>query len=378
MTRVVFETATIADAAKKAERVAPSKAGSAFDKAAGTVIEINPGSVAPVIVRATNLDIFSMEWLTVVEAEGNPVTWRLPSKLLASVLGGLPIGTGKTVSMEAINNPNGFQQLMIKQGKTTAKFNLMSTDYYPDWSAFDPALVQSVSGFGGRLAQVEWACAKSDPPLSGIHFNGSIAVATDRYRVASTPMSIPHLSEPVTIPSGVLSQVLSQTGEVKIGIHGGQLLIMPDEYRQLRAIVYDQDYIKFERVMNRDFPNIIKIKKAAVLEMMVRAAGFAGADRAPVLKLYIGKGEFAVMMSNEEIGLLGDVIELDGQCDHKRLEVYFTPQNIMDPLTACPNEEVELHYDCTSRTKPMYLDGGSGFEAWIIPRRNLTDDGPSS
>lgn len=369
MTKVVFETATIADAIKKAARIAPGK-GKAFDKAAGIVLEISPGTEAPVVVRATNLDIFSMEWVDAVEATGPSATWRLPSQLLAQVIGSLPIGSGLQTTFEEIIDAKGHSFVQVTNRRTKAKFNMMRAEDFPAWSVFDPDTLYPCEDLGGRIDQVEWAAAKSDnlPILSGIYFDGSQCLATDRYRLAAAELKIPDLQHPVAVPAGLLGQILKQTGEVMVGIDGGQFLIMPDEHTQIRCVLYGQDYPKVERIMVRDKPNKLIVKKAPLLEVISRANAFTGSDRFPTLRVYFGKEEIAVMMNNEEIGLLGDVVEVPGHCLHERFEIKFTPKNLVDAITKSPNEEILLGYDISNPKATVYVDGGSGYEAWVMPR----------
>lgn len=369
MTRVTFETATLADVVGKADRIAPGK-GKAFDKSSGVVIEISPEINPPVIIRATNLDIYSMEWVDAIEVSGPATTWRLPSTLLAQVVKSLPIGSGSTVTLEEVTQKNYTFIQLTTSGRTKAKFNMMRTESYPQWSAFDPDGLFAADDLGGRITQVEWAAAKSDsqPVLSGIHFDGEKCVATDRYRLAAATMVIPDLEIPITVPAGILGTILKQTGEIKIGIEGGQLLIMPDEHTQIRAVLFGHEYPKVAGIMKTDRPDFVTVKKTPLLEIIARACNFAGADRFPTLRMFFGQEEIAVMMDNAEVGLLGDVLEVPGQAIHARLEVRFTPKNIVEALTKSPSEEVRIGYDSTNSKVFFYIDGGSGYQAWVVPR----------
>lgn len=370
MTKVTFETATIADAIKKAERIAPSK-GAAFDKAAGIVMTVDP-STGLVVVRATNLDIYSMEWVDTVAIEGDAVEWRVPSKLFAAVLNGLPIGTGKNVELEE-KRDGRVRMLHLVSGRTRAKFNLMVTDYYPVWDVFNPDGLVEVDDLGGRVAQVEWAAIKSeDPPLNGVHLNGEHVIACDRYRLAVAPLSIPELSEPITVPGGILGSILKQTGEVSIGVRDGHLLIMPDKTTQIKTVVFGAEYPPIERIQLRDHPQVVKVKKAPLLEIMNRANTFSGNDRFPILRIFLGRGEIAVMMDTQEVGTLADTMEVPGYCDHPRFEVKFTPRLIMEAIAAAPNDELEIFYEIEQPAKMLRIDGGSGYEVWAMPRKDLS------
>jgi DNA polymerase III sliding clamp (beta) subunit (PCNA family) len=371
MTKVVFETATIADAIKKADRIAPTK-GTAFDKAAGIVLTLDPASKI-VVVRATDLSVYSMEWVHALAMEGEPAEWRLPSKLFAGVLGGLPIGTGKNLELEEKNDGrNRFVQLTA--GKTRAKFNIMQVDYYPVWDVFSPDGLVEVEDFGGRISMVEWAAAKTDdPPLNGINFDGKEILSCDRYRLAVSKLEIPGFTEPVTIPSGVLSQVLKQTGAVSLGVSGdGHLLVMPDDTTQIKTVMFGKEYPNVAGIRRPIQTHHAKVKKAAILEIMQRASAFAGNDRFPILRLFLGREEIAVIMNSTEVGTLADVMEVPGYCDHERFETKFTPKNIIEAIEAVPNDDFVFGYDPTNSMSIVHIDGGSGYEAWVMPRKDMT------
>ena len=367
-TTVIFETATIADAVKKAERVAPSK-GHAFDKAAGLVFEIDPVA-GTVVLRATDTDVFYMEWLDTVSMEGPSVIWRVPSRLLAGVTGSLPIGSGKTTKFQQKGS-----ELHVTSGKIRSKMYLMDHSYYPTWHAFDPSSLFPAPDMGGKIGQVEWCAMNSpEPPLNGVFFNGKFAAATNRYTFAKIDFPIDNMPGAVTIPSGILTPLLKQTGEVMIGVEGSQLLIMPDEYTQIRTVIFAQEYPERTLVglMGRQYENQVKVNKEAALEMMQRAMNFVGADRFPTLQVFIGQEEFAVMLSNSEIGHIGDVMDLAGQAVHPRIELMFTPKNIMDAISNSPNSEVVLSYVLDKPAgSVVHVDGGSGYEAWVISRRQI-------
>ena len=362
--KLTFETATLADAIKAAEKVAPSR-GAAFDKAAGIIMEVDSTSPT-IVVRSTNTDVFHMAWVDYVELEGEGTcTWQVPSRLFAGVMGSLPIGTGKTCTLEQVG-----RAFHVVQGRTKPRFNLINPDLYPTWTAFDPAGLIAAPDMGGRIAMVEWAAAKSEVPFCGVHFDGEKVVSTDRYRLATVPMSIPDLKEPVTVPAGILGSILRQTGEVMIGIDSGQLLIMPDEHTQIRCVTYGQEYPNVDRVMNntRAHPHSVEFIKNDFITLIDRAMNFQGSNRAPMLRVFFGLEEVVVMMGDQEIGMIGDAIEVPGQCDHDRVEIKFTPKNLQDIISNAPNNKVVLYYDPGKPGGMVRVDGGSGYEAWAMPR----------
>lgn len=366
--KVVFETATIADAVDKAARVAPTK-GSAFDKASGILMNLAPEESC-VYIRATNLEIYYLEAVDTVSIEGEG-EWRFPSQILSGILSKLPIGSGKEVVLEQ----ETFGEVKLKSGRTTAKLRTIDSSYFPTWEPFDPEALDMVPDLGARIQQVEWAALTGgEPPMSGIHLNGEVVVATDRIRMAVAPCEAEPIYKPVTIPAGILKPVMRSMRDVAIGLDQGQFLLMPDPTTQIRTVIFDTPYPDITRAMRRNQPATVKFKKDHLLAMIDRAMVFGTRDRSPQMTMYIGAGEIAVMMSDQEQGLLGDIIDVPGYADHKRTKILFTPKNLTDAIAASPSEQVELHYTPETPTAVVRVDGGSGYEAWVMPRRSTDSE----
>ena len=362
--KVTFENATIQDAIAKASRVAPTR-GEAFDKASGIVMTLDADDNT-VMLRSTNLRVFYLEVVDAVEVTGEG-HWRFPAALLAGVAAKLPIGTGKHVTFEQIKG-----EVVMKSGRTTARFRILDHKYYPIWEPFDPDKLEMVPDLGARIKQVEWAAAENaDLSYAGIHLNGEIVIATDRFRIAAVPCEAEPIYKPITIPAGILKPVIAQMRDVAVGIDAGQFLLMPDVSTQIRTRIYEADYPSAALIplTEKELPNKINIRKQALLEIIDRAVIFASNDRAPKLTMIIGKGEVAVMCSDSETGLLGDAVELDGQCAHARHTILFTPKNLTEALQAAPSDEVVFEYDIENAALPVRIDGGSGYVAVVMPRR---------
>jgi DNA polymerase III sliding clamp (beta) subunit (PCNA family) len=366
MTQVTFETATIADAVRRAAKIAPGKAGHAFDKAAGLFLEINPGAEAQCLIRATNLEAFHTEVVAVVHADGDPVRWRLPSTLMSAVVGGLPPQSGSQVLFQQDGN-----RILIRSGKMKASMVLMDEESYPDWELFDSSAMTQVPALGSRISMVEWA-ASSDgiPPTCGVYLTGEFAVATDRYKLARVPCKF-NLERPVIIPAGILGGALRSMGETGVRVDSTQLLLAPDDWTQLRMMTYDMSYFPVDKVFQAAFEHVVEVSKSDLLEKLNRAGSYAGAERNPLLRTFWGKGELAVMMENSEVGLIGDVIEVPGALDHARVEIAFTPKYLVETLNNAPDSKVRLHYSTSpDGMKQPYIkvEGGSGYEVWVMKR----------
>lgn len=362
MTKATFETASLAAAVSNAAKVAPSK-GSAFDKSNGIVIEMSP-SESMCIIRATDTEIFYSEWID-AEMDGDSTVWRIPAFVFAGVCSSLPIGSGKTVTIEEDGG-----RINLKCGRTKSRFMLIDAKTYPTWSTFDPDELTHVKALGEKMKRVEWSASKSmtEVPLNGVHLNGEIALCTNRYRLAKIPLVIPELETPVTVPARTLSTLISAEGETAIGMDGNNFLMMPDDHSQIRSITYADQYPNVSRITEMVYDHNVTFRKQDLIACINRATAFAGSDRLAVLRLFFGKEEIAVMMTNEEIGFLGDVVETPGYGVHDRVEVNLDPQNILDALNNAPNEEVSIGYNPEKTTAVLHVNSGE-YDAWVAPRQ---------
>ena len=366
--KVTFENATIADSVTKASRVAPTK-GEAFDKASGILMSLDPVDNT-VTLRSTNLQVFYLEVVDAVEVS-EEASWRFNAQLLAQVCNSLPIGSGKNVTFEQVEN-----EVHVKSGRTVAKFRLMDHTYFPDWKPFDPDKLEMVPDLGARIKQVEWAAFDdTEVSIAGIHLNGTHVIATDRIRLAMAPCEAEPITRPITIPAGILSPVISNLRDVAVGIEEGMFLLMPDTSTQIRCRIYDKEYPPVTKALeSREWPDKLSVRKSALLEIIERAALFAQRDRSPKMTFIIGKSEIAVMCSDADLGLLGDAIELDsGQADHPRFRIQFTPRNLTEAFMAAPSDTIEIYYDQSDSHFPFKIDGGSGYTALVMPERETKE-----
>lgn len=356
--KLTFENATIADAIGKAVRVAPTR-GSSFDKANGILFSVRDGVVS---VRATNLEVFYHEVVDAVEVEGEG-QWRLSSVMLGGFMNKLAIGSSRTITLEDVGTA-----VVAKSKNTTARFRMLPAQYFPEWQVFDPTELVPVAGFAERLQQVSWAADEKSVPMSGIHLTGEEMCATNRYRIALAPLEIPGLEEPITVPTSIFDPIMKVLGEVKLGVSGGHLLLMPDEQTQITAVIYGDEYPPIMKVVKRDQPASIKFNKTEVIEKIDMSQVFAGSNRMPKMTMIIGREQLAIMLAEAD-HLFGDVVDIPGQAIHARMNIDFTPRSIMEAINASPSEQVIMHYDPESPGVAVRIDGGSGYEAWVMPRR---------
>lgn len=364
MKSLTFELASIADAIKKAAIVAPTT-GMAFDKSAGILLSADTDGHA--IVKSTDTQIYFTQRLESKTKPSENVSWLLDSRTLQAFLGSLPTSFGKAVVFTEIKGDRPKVEVSCLRAKL--KFFLMIQDNYPHWSDFDPSLLVDDIELGSKLNSVQWACAKNakgseSSILAGVHMDGKNIVATNRFVLASEELEIPGLSEPITIAAGMLADIV-KNGEVAIGSNGNQLLLMSDEYTQIRATLYADSYPNYARIMNRGQPRRVTVSKNEFLALISRAQSVSEAERNHVFSLFIGKNEIALMSDLKERGLFGDVITLSG-ADHVRREYKFPSILLGQILQNCTGESIQIGYDSDSNSA-FYFSSGTGYEVWTGP-----------
>jgi DNA polymerase III sliding clamp (beta) subunit (PCNA family) len=374
VTKVVFETAGLADVLKKVKSIAPSR-GQAFDKAAGIVITVFPDHEAQfAIAQATNLDLYYKEWVSVLESTASRETaWRLSARI-SDVIASLPIGSGRTVTLTDEVKEGG-QTLTVMSGRMKSNWQLLPTEYYPEWDTFNPDDLTPIENFGNRLSAVEWAAStnEAEVPVNGVNFDGEWATATDNYRLARVPLKIDAgwiAGNPITVPSRLLSQLLKQTGTVSLGATDTQLLVMPDPSVQIRTTLYGVPYPPVERIVAMEHDGRIDAPKGPLLEIFNRAMLLLSDDRFPMIDLFLGKSEIAVHAIDREEGNLGDVLEVPGQAVHPRINLLFTPKFVMDAIDKCPAERVTILYDTVNPLKLIRITDGGNYNCWVVPRKH--------
>jgi DNA polymerase III sliding clamp (beta) subunit (PCNA family) len=370
-TEVIFEPGVISDAIKKADRVAPRK-GAALDRAAGIVIDIDPSSDVPCVMRATNTELFYLETLSVISATGDAVRWRLPSNLLSVVVTAFPERGARQVKFESDDKD---RRVVIRSGRTVSKIPVIDTETYPDWGVSSSDDLASIANLGELMARVEWAASKAGPtPLDGVLVNGKFLVATDRYRVARVPCEVSWASgeEPVVIPAFGISQSIAGMGAVDVGMSGNLFVVQPNDFMQFRTVTIAERFPSaIEKIFDVELPESVRLNKNDLMSRINQTVAFAGSNRDPIVEFYIGKEEFAVYLENTETGLFGDVIEIPGQALHERVIIRFTPKYLIDTLNHAPVNDIVLSYNPANPKRAAKISCDGGYEVIVSPRAEV-------
>ena len=369
MTLVEFEIAGLADALKRASKIAPTK-GKQLETYAGLMFEVIPETEedsATVILRSTNGDVFYREWLVPDRIEGEATEWRLPSVLVSNVVNSLP--QSKRV---IFTDTEDKARLEIKCGKLKATCRKIPPQHYPDWEYVDPDALTLVSGFGNRLDQVGWTVGEA-PPLNGIHITGEEMVATDRYRMARTPMQIDALDEPITVPASVIAPIMKQVVDTKLGVIGNHLCLMPHDQMEIMCTIFDESYPKVDRILNSKFETMIMFDKAACKGLIERVTSAGSTDRQVSLDCLIGEGRLELQLLDDE-HQVSDSISLDGQCDHPVVKYRFTPTNFVESVNKAPGDMIMFHYTPSNPEAVVKFDSSDNYEVWVVPRMGTGND----
>lgn len=363
MKKAIFEVATLADAVQKANRIAPTK-GAAHDRAAGIVVEVDPNSLEPVVIKSTDLDVTFRMVVNVLEVGDEPVTWRVPSQLFNGIMSTLPVGREATVRLA--ENGDGFLYFLC--GKTKAKLRLIAGEY-PVFNPFAADDLATVPGLARRLTQVAWATeTKGSGILGGVHIDGEYLYGCDRQNLAMVPCTVP-VDRPVTAPLTDIAALIKNTSEVTMRASDSHIELMPDAWTQTTCILFAADYPKVKNLLNKTKPSgevfvIAEALTAALDKMLV----LVKAERYPTTTIKIGDGVMNLEMEVPEVGKIADEIEVVGGEQSGQFIVTFSPDCLKQALMASGREKVTIKYGPTNLS-PIMVEDDNQFFSLMMPRQ---------
>lgn len=363
MTAVEFEIAGLTDSLKKASQIAPVK-GNQLEKFAGLLLEILPETdetAATVILRATNGDVFYREWITPNSIEGDPITWRLPSKLVANVVAQLP--QSKVVRFE---DSEDVSRVEITCGKLKATTRKMIPDTYPDWDYIDQDEMFQMPGFGQTLEEVGWAVANDHPPFNGIRITDEMMFGCDKYRLARAPLEL-DLPEPITVPASVLAPIIKHVVDTKVMVTEHHLCLMPNDRTEILCTIFGEEYPSVDRIINTEFTHSIEFDKSVVKDILDRVMAAGSKDRQYGLDVIIGEETLEVGITDED-HQINDSLYIEGQADHNLTHFSFSPMNFTEPISKAPNGTITLKYTAGNPKKMVKFEADGMFEVWVAPR----------
>lgn len=370
------------EAVRAAAKVAPTKAGAAFDQAAGLLIEIAPDTDDPTkaeaLVRSTDTTVFFSRWIPVSSIEGGETTWRLPSMQFSQVVEKLRSVASGTVTLSETESGS---QLDLVSGRTRARFTLMKSQDYPNWELKEDVDFQIISNLGTAVRSVMWAAdAKSITWMGGVTVRSEYVMATNRYRVARYPVSIEGLDDDgVVLPMNVAKVVADIKGDVAFYSDGRNAWFMPDDDTQYRTVLFAEKASGLiGKIFDIQYTDGVTFESTDVISLVeltgVINDGERGVNR---LRMWVGRNELAAMSTNEEIGQLRDIVDLPNQASHARVEIHVDAQNFALALTNGEGTKVTMHYasglsylnvpSAELRNRILKFTKDNGYVAWVVP-----------
>lgn len=361
MQKLLFETATLADGALRASKIAPHK-GIAFDRASGIILDADPDFPNRVILSSTNLTVTFRTIVACLEMKiDKPIRWRVPSALFAGITSALPMASGSVVSLAQRDDP----WIYIISGEAKAKLMPITLDTYPLVYEFDSAGMKPVSNLGTRLSQVTWACADTDSVLSGVHLDGDYLYGCDRNSMGFVPCSIP-IDTPVTAPLAPLSGLIKTATDVMLRATDTKLEIMPDPYTQMSAVLYAEKYPDCKALVRDTYTGHASVPNDLLMAALNRTMVLVRGERLPRLILEFGPGWLRLDMDVVEVGRMVDKVEIGGG-SITPFKIDFTPTKILDILQASGRPIIEMAYGPTDQN-PIRFTDDNDFYAMAMPR----------
>lgn len=364
MKKAIFEVATLADAVSKANRIAPTK-GAAHDRAAGIVVEVDPDSLEPVVLKSTDLDVTFRMVVNVLEMGDEKVTWRVPSQLFNGIMSTLPVGQSSTVRLAE----NGDGNVYFLCGKTKAKLRLIVAEY-PTWQPFSTNDLATVPGLARRLTQVAWATdQKGSGILGGVHIDGEFLYGCDRANLAIVPCKVP-VDRPVTAPLTDIASLIKNTSEVAMRAGVERIELMPDAWTQTTCVLFGGEYPNVRNLLNRTKPiGEVLIQTEELVAALDKMLVLVKSERYPTTTIKIGDGSVYLEMEVPDVGKIADEIDaVGGETGGTQFIITFSPDCLKNALMASGREKVTIKYGPTNLS-PIIVEDDNEFMALMMPRQ---------
>lgn len=352
-----FEVNTLNAAVQTAARIAPNK-GSAFDKAAGIVVEVDFGD-PPATVRATDLDTTYFQKVAVLSVTGdqNKAIWRVPAALFAGALGHLPLGSTVTLT------DKGDSWLYLKCGKTKAKFRVIDADGYPELDWFDKSGLKPVEGFAKRINQVSWAAnPKHHGVLRGVHITGDHMIATNGSAIAVTECSVP-VAAPVTAVASQVAFLARNHPEVLIAADD-RLRVSLDHDTQVTSTLLAGAFPSLSALDRFTFPHEFTFSRddlATAIERLLVV--LAGERNIPIMTFNIEPDHIKLTTTVDEVGTIVDQLEVSADISHK---FSLQPTVLLSAVKASDRQTLTFHHT-DDPLHPFKVSDDDGYFAVLMP-----------
>lgn len=360
-TKITFETASLADAFRRAQRVAPAR-GTLLTQLGGFMMEVGSSRV---LLRATDGDVFLSQFLDPHGIDGPQATWRIPSQIATKIVTSLPAGRGQ----EVIVTGDG-SSITLEQGSMKATIGLMDHTLYPAFRPLPiPDAAQRVDGFGTLLDRVAWAADRRESMA-----NSSILVTEDQL-VAATMNGvalIPH--PPLALPSGdslvslaTVSTIMAHMPDVALWLDETAMYLAPSPDIQARCRLWNESFPSYRKATDHRFAASVLLPSEDVSAILTRLRAVVEREKdTSHVWILVGRGEvvFRAADSDGTAAVSDTLALLPGMATHEPVTMRVAADVLSAALGKAPGQQLALRYDMAGGTT-LRIDGEGGYSCWI-------------
>jgi DNA polymerase III sliding clamp (beta) subunit (PCNA family) len=364
---ITFANALLTDAIGKAARVAPTK-GSAFDKAAGIVIEARPNERLA-IIRSTDIDTTYRQEIEAIGGSGDPVNWRVSSALLDGILQGLGQGDNDTTTFIGRDD----DKLRLTSGRTVTALQLLPYESFP--KDIDQPTVDMISAnsMATKVDQVAWAVDPKSNILSGVHMDGKQLIGTNQFSFAVVPCAI-GIDEPITAPMEGLRSLIRSASDVSIAAEGQRLYIALDDETLTSTNLLQGDYPNLEGLMRSNFLGTMKIHRMSLIESLGRIAPVVRQERLPNLTVSLDASGFIKMILLDievpGVGRMRDEVTVETEYTGP-FTLSFIPYMLEKAVDNAKGDYIFLDFgvaDNPSKAHSIQIRDEKGYRCYVMPK----------
>ncbi len=331
-------------------------------------------------IVGTNNEVMMLAYLDAEIETGGVFT--ISAKLLQDFVSSFPSDSNSMVVFE-LENPE-FGLMSIKCGATNFKIQIHGVEDYPPLPVIDTSqgfvINKEILQEGIKEAIIGVSSDEGNPVLKSMCFDfenetSPTLVATDSKRLAISRLKgfeLPEdLKKTFIVPHKAISEiqrVLDCEGEVRLAMHGNQLLFSSEKIQFITRLV-DGRFPSYEKIIPRDSSRTVKYRRDDLI-LALRAVGQVAKNAMGYVALNIKDGETHIWSDAQEFGKCDHTIasELTGE----PITMGFNVKFLQDFVNVIQDEEVTL--DLTTPHYPGVfkpVNPEAGFKYILMPMPTL-------
>jgi DNA polymerase-3 subunit beta len=299
-----------------------------------------------------------------------PGATTLPARRIGAILREMP-------SHEIEIETNEHDITTIQSGAAHFKLVGISEEDFPPMPTFEGDRLYSMDQgvFKEMLQKTHYAASEDETRqiLNGVLLSFKdekiIVVATDGRRLALVEQELEFPQEnqgDIVIPSKTVDELirtLADEGELKIMVIDNQVEF---EFGTMLIIskMIDGTYPNFRQVIPSQCEERIAIERE-VLQTAVKRVALIAKEQSTTIRLCFDNNQLEISTEAQDIGEARETIPI--KYDHKRIEVAFNPDFLLEPLKNLQSDEVFM--ELTDELSPGVLKSNVPFIYVIMPMR---------